>query len=365
MEISNRGSGNISVDISEPPSTSSASGHSTKSKADDFKSAFALITYIGSSYLTCLYFATSENGQIEGLIRDNANEKTFGIFGLFDIGLETKLFIDHILLSMVTICLAKAWKIDAGKVPESWSPYHSKSEQYKMLVPLIRGGAPTSSTTLEYVIAGEKNKSGKYRWCTHCNRWKPDRTHHCRKCNRCVLKMDHHCPWTNSCIGFYNYRYYLLLLFYGTVSTTWLVIAHWRIVYSIYYVEDKTWTDWWIIFDWAWSAFMAVNCAMLGLFHMSLVIKNLTTLEWKEKKGTVSNFRNVYDLNPVDNFTQVFGLNAFIWLIPTRYGVLGDGLSFPTNKEAVLDNETEQQKNENDKEIDQHQSLNSDKASIV
>jgi len=73
----------------------------------------------------------------------------------------------------------------------------------------------------------------------------------------------------------------------------------------------------------------------------------------------------VYDLNPVDNFTQVFGLNAFIWLIPTRYGVLGDGLSFPTNKEAVLDNETEQQKNENDKEIDQHQSLNSDKASIV
>jgi len=285
--------------------------------------------------------------EIAGLIGDNNIEKSFGILAIFDIGLTTKLVIDHILLIMVTICLAKAWIIDAGKVPESWSPYHSNSQQYKMLVPMTRG-APSSSTTLEYVIAGEKNKSGKYRWCTHCNRWKPDRTHHCRKCNRCVLKMDHHCPWTNSCIGFYNYRYYILVLFYGTVSTTWVVISHWRILISTYYVEEKTWTDWWIMFDWAWSAFMAVNCAMLGLFHLNLVIKNTTTLEWKEKQGTRVGFINAYDLNPVDNFTQVFGLNILLWIIPTRYGVGGDGLSFPTNKEALMKEEKELQiENEN------------------
>lgn len=32
-------------------------------------------------------------------------------------------------------------------------------------------------------------------WCSICNNWKPDRTHHCSEVGRCVRRMDHFCPW--------------------------------------------------------------------------------------------------------------------------------------------------------------------------
>lgn len=36
---------------------------------------------------------------------------------------------------------------------------------------------------------------GRPIWCSACENWKPDRSHHCREIERCVRKMDHFCPW--------------------------------------------------------------------------------------------------------------------------------------------------------------------------
>ena len=44
------------------------------------------------------------------------------------------------------------------------------------------------------------SRSGGVRWCRECRVVKPDRCHHCSSCQRCVLKMDHHCPWLGWCI---------------------------------------------------------------------------------------------------------------------------------------------------------------------
>lgn len=52
-----------------------------------------------------------------------------------------------------------------------------------------------------------------------CNVFKPERCHHCSACNRCVLNMDHHCPWINNCVGFWNRKYFLLLLIYVLLIT--------------------------------------------------------------------------------------------------------------------------------------------------
>jgi palmitoyltransferase len=56
-----------------------------------------------------------------------------------------------------------------------------------------------------------------------CNVFKPERCHHCSQCNRCVLNMDHHCPWINNCVGFWNRKYFMLLLFYTCASTYFVV----------------------------------------------------------------------------------------------------------------------------------------------
>jgi hypothetical protein len=36
--------------------------------------------------------------------------------------------------------------------------------------------------------------------------------------------MDHHCPWINNCVGFWNRKYFMLLLIY-VLLTAYYVLA--------------------------------------------------------------------------------------------------------------------------------------------
>jgi len=56
---------------------------------------------------------------------------------------------------------------------------------------------------------------------------KPERAHHCRHCGQCQLKYDHHCPWINQCVGLRNERFFLLFLFYLSISCAWIVYWGW------------------------------------------------------------------------------------------------------------------------------------------
>lgn len=131
-----------------------------------------------------------------------------------------------------------------------------------------------------------------------CNVFKPERCHHCSACNRCVLNMDHHCPWINNCVGFWNRKYFMLLLIYVFVTTYFVFFSmlydfilsiKWEI--DTYYYTASTHDRNLLIRSTTIQLAFIVN-AMIGTlmtfflkFHLYLCSTNKTTIENLDKKG--------------------------------------------------------------------------------
>lgn len=136
------------------------------------------------------------------------------------------------------------------------------------------------------------------RYCLMCNLFKPDRCHHCSACNRCVLNMDHHCPWVNNCIGFWNRKYFLLLLFYVLCTLYYYILTMgYPFVQTIYWHIDAYKKNYDVAVmecivvgllevSYLFALFLAFAITRFTNFHMILVRKNMTTIESLEHKGT-------------------------------------------------------------------------------
>lgn len=183
--------------------------------------------------------------------------------------------------------------------------------------------------------------------CKKCNRQKPPRAHHCSICKRCVLKMDHHCPWINNCVGFQNYRYFCLFMFYLATCCVFVGIVFFEGFIESMNVRDRRHRR--LNFDarqavslcWIIAVCIFFALCILGGFHLYLVLTNQTTIEFH---GNLTNksrarmhgevFRNQYDLGRRRNFKEVFGPNnfyGFLWAVPCiAKPPTGDGMSFPT-----------------------------------
>lgn len=215
----------------------------------------------------------------------------------------------HTALFLLLSCFFQTIISDPGKVPLFWG----------------------------FFLDDPDNKRRRY--CLICHIFKPERSHHCSACNRCVLNMDHHCPWLNNCIGFYNRKFFLLLLFY-----TILIKAETMIYYLPIWIRHfETIIDDRLIASvdhYLTFVCYMINCGMLIVismffrFHLTLIRDNMTTIEHMDKKrGAEARSEAVnYDMGVYYNFIQIFGKNPWLWLLPVFLSSgrpVGDGVVWP------------------------------------
>jgi len=258
----------------------------------------------------------------------------------------------HILFFMLLLCFLRSGTTSPGSIPLTPQEYWEKGQfgihedDEKKLCELIASINMPEDTLVRHrsfikslPVAERKTKPGQkgaqLRFCRTCNRYKPDRAHHCRICDRCILRMDHHCPWIANCVGFNNYKFFLLFLFYGSVCCAFVLgvmarrfIKCFRPVIDIHYFFKA---DLWIILAYLLATFLFFALFIFFCFHLSLVFNCLSTIELREKRNSddpgikqrwaVSHQK--YDQGSAfGNFLHIFG-SWYIWLLPIRSNLAG------------------------------------------
>jgi hypothetical protein len=173
---------------------------------------------------------------------------------------------------------------------------------------------------------------GKSMLCGTCLRKKIERSHHCRMCGKCVLKMDHHCPWLANCIGFRNYKYFLLIHFYGIIACLIITFTYWEAAINYQFNDDSSIAICWFS-SFVYFCNFGLFAFLLWLFivNWKLVFKNATVIENADKERFPSTKSvNIYDLGCYANFCAVFGENPLVWFMPFGANYSGEGLVYPT-----------------------------------
>jgi len=174
----------------------------------------------------------------------------------------------------------------------------------------------------------EAKRSGDRRHCKWCAKFKPDRCHHCRVCRQCILKMDHHCPWIYNCVGFRNHKFFFLLLFYTTIACHYII---WNMIDSVRAATDPRTpftAMFLLLFGETLACFLGLLVSIFFTFHIWLLMKAMTTIEFCEKSMKKSGYdSSAYDRGFLKNLKAVLGDNPFLWLLPCS-PPSGSGLSF-------------------------------------
>jgi palmitoyltransferase ZDHHC2/15/20 len=97
--------------------------------------------------------------------------------------------------------------------------------------------------------------------------------------------MDHHCPWVANCIGFYNYKYFINMLFY-TALTVWVIVfSAIPVLEGVMSCETVDYRlAYYIITTYILAATLGLVITGFFSFHMWLIVKQYTTIEFCEKR---------------------------------------------------------------------------------
>lgn len=230
-------------------------------------------------------------------------------------GVETLTFV--ILTFMVCLCYVLSVVVEPGSIPDTpeWA-YTVESDE---------------ALDSKLHSMQEVKRTGERRHCKWCGKYKPDRTHHCRMTQACILKMDHYCPWIYNCVGFYNHKFFFLLLFYSVLDTNFIAFTMYESVARVAANPDTPFSEmFFVLFGETLAVFMAFAVSCFFFFHVWLMINALTTIEFCEKQSRKSGgYLSVYDQGFYGNICAVLGPNPILWLLPVSRPT-GEGLYFVT-----------------------------------
>nr|AQX44207.1 hypothetical protein [Phalaenopsis equestris] len=245
----------------------------------------------------------------------------------------------HLLLVMLLWSYFAAVLTNPGRVSSNWrSDVDEESGD-----PLVLTGLELSKPMLNLQQTASLVGSGiqKIRYCRKCNQLKPPRCHHCSACGRCILKMDHHCVWVVNCVGAFNYKFFLLFLFYTFLETSFVTIillSNFITFFNEGEIPASPESLATTFLTFVLNLAFALSVLGLLVMHLSLVAANITTIEASYEKKTTPKWR--YDLGRRKNFEQVFGIHKRFWLIPAyaeedlrRMQTL-HGLDYPSKPES-------------------------------
>jgi hypothetical protein len=257
----------------------------------------------------------------------------------------------HILFFLFLMSFFRSMFTPPGAIPRNskWrdGQFNDIHEQDKAWINRIVSKAATLNVTdriIAYIrrhpLVERKNKhkdAAPVRFCSTCFLYKPDRTHHCVTCNQCILRMDHHCPWLANCVGYHNYKYFLLVLFYAILCCVYVMAALiprlinvFKPIVSTSYFLTK---DLIVIIVFLSALCLSIMLITFFSFHLFLVANAMTTIEYKEKfqpkddsdpnrpykhekvqqRFILARFK--YNYSTYVNFVHVLG-PVYMWLIP-------------------------------------------------
>jgi len=233
----------------------------------------------------------------------------YATFFVFALSLEARV-LSAATLSLALTSLIRAISTNPGYVHDLVEA-QAEAEIAKEATPL---SLPIMRPPVSYL---ESKRTGARRYCKFCGRLKPDRTHHCKVCRSCVLRMDHHCPWMNTCVGFRNYRFFLLMLWYSNLTLVTAASGLLSIAQQVACTATPMLTR--LLLAWAACCLVldAIPLLMFFAFHAWISSNGSTTIELCEK-GMGRDVDYVYSKGTALANWQDIAQTPLEWLLPIR-----------------------------------------------
>jgi len=243
----------------------------------------------------------------------------------YHFGGAVQLVIFHFVTALLVLCYLQCILVHPGTIPEkdedpTWE--YVPQDPMQMAVPGLN--------------LQESKRTGDRRHCKWCAKYKPDRCHHCRVCRMCILKMDHHCPWIYNCVGFRNHKYFFLLLLYTTIDCHMIVWTMLTSVKASMNPRTPFISMFLLLFGETLASFLGILVSIFFLFHIWLMLKSMTTIEFCEKSMKNRGYdSSAYDRGIIGNINAVLGDTWLLWFLPCN-PPHGQGLTFVTEDSGLL-----------------------------